>query len=734
MDRNPIFVLNTGNGNAPSNSGTTMKLRIRWKFFFVLLAFSLIPLFVFRGVMSRVSLRVLDSVSSRTHAELLDIMTGEMERMTVTYATLVEERAMSVGLVARILAQQAEKALALPDANAEQPVFARDFDMGRNLPEDTAPRSPYYRQTMMGKTRPLPVSMTHPAFFLPGASRTQDGEDRKIRELVQIGPVMADLYQGLEGAAYWLHVSLNNGLHMVYPGHGGIPMMFDPRDQEWFRRVRKSKTLTWTMPLVDPTLRSGVGTVSYPILDRDGNFLGAAGVDIPISAALMDMSQHSEWERNLDHLMVLQSENPATEAPGLSILAQQEYESGSHHWRMEFSPEWLGFDQPGELRQLITAMGERSQGHMALSYKGKPSICAFATADHNVAFLVIAPETTVNALPDEIVTAMDTLFIEMRNLSAAVVGSMLAFAALLAWFGTRRVTSTLLSLVDMAQKLSAGDFDARLDTRTGDERDILISALNRMGPKLRDQVRLRRNMELAEEVQRLLLPSAEPVAEGYDIAGGISYCDRTGGDYYDFIPLETGDGSSALGVVLGDVAGHDTASALLMATARGQLHTLAGLDMNPAERMGTINDSLARDLDGTGRFLTLFYLRLKSGSPRIRWVRAGHDPAFVYMPDSDSFDELGGDGLPLGVLAGTQYEERERDLPEGALVVMATDGVWEARNNSGHMFGKERTLAIIRENAHKHAEGVKSAIMNAVAAFADGRQDDDIAVVVIKKI
>ncbi|NCC46466.1 MAG: serine/threonine protein phosphatase, partial [Bacteroidia bacterium] len=86
-------------------------------------------------------------------------------------------------------------------------------------------------------------------------------------------------------------------------------------------------------------------------------------------------------------------------------------------------------------------------------------------------------------------------------------------------------------------------------------------------------------------------------------------------------------------------------SALVMATARGQLHSLAGVPMAAEERIRAVNNVLSRDLDGTGRFLTLFYLHLTGGSGRVRWVRAGHDPAVRFDPATGTFGELGGSGL-----------------------------------------------------------------------------------------
>ena len=244
---------------------------------------------------------------------------------------------------------------------------------------------------------------------------------------------------------------------------------------------------------------------------------------------------------------------------------------------------------------------------------------------------------------------------------------------------------------------------------------------------------LRRDLELAQEVQNLLLPRHAPDLEGWDISGGIAFCDQTGGDYYDFIPVHdpAGDG---LAVVLGDVSGHGVSSALVMATARGQLHALAGAPFTAGERLQAVNQVLSHDLDGTGRFLTLFSLRLTANVGEVCWVRAGHDPAVRYNPATGEFGELAGEGLPLGVMEEAEYPTNRAVIEPDEVLVMATDGVWEARDGSGEMFGKQRMLAIIGENAHKSAQDIRRAIMDAVEVFQENGQNDDIAVVAVKRL
>ena len=217
--------------------------------------------------------------------------------------------------------------------------------------------------------------------------------------------------------------------------------------------------------------------------------------------------------------------------------------------------------------------------------------------------MLFRSERVVSQLPDEVSASLTALFTEMRDIAAIISGVMLIVTGLIAWFGSKAVTKPLLVMADAARRLANGDFSARMTIRTGDERDIFIDSFNEMGPKLKELMLISKDLELAQEVQRLLLPRTKPQLAGYDISGGIAYCDQTGGDYYDFIEVNC-ESSCALGVVLGDVSGHGVPSALVMATARAQLHSLSKVTMAPEDRIAAINTFLSNDLDGTGRFLT----------------------------------------------------------------------------------------------------------------------------------
>jgi serine phosphatase RsbU (regulator of sigma subunit) len=239
-------------------------------------------------------------------------------------------------------------------------------------------------------------------------------------------------------------------------------------------------------------------------------------------------------------------------------------------------------------------------------------------------------------------------------------------------------------------------------------------------------------LNIAQEVQQNLLPAGPPEEKRLDIAGMTLYCDETGGDYYDYIAMSS-LGPDTWALVVGDVSGHGIASALLMAGVRAYIRGRAGQPGSAAEIITDVNRLVSADTTNTCQFMTLFFLVVDARAGRMTWVNAGHDPALIYDPHADRFEEVLGRGTPLGVMADCRYTDKGAALEPGQIVVLTTDGVFEAHNENGDMFGKERSKEVIRQNAGLNAEGILKAVVEAVRSFrGDAAQNDDITLVVAK--
>jgi sigma-B regulation protein RsbU (phosphoserine phosphatase) len=248
-----------------------------------------------------------------------------------------------------------------------------------------------------------------------------------------------------------------------------------------------------------------------------------------------------------------------------------------------------------------------------------------------------------------------------------------------------------------------------------------------------DMTEHKKALALAGEVQKSLLPQSKPNVHGLDIAGRNVSCDEIGGDYFDFLwRREKPDGPFT--VAVGDITGHGVDSALLMTSARAFLRMRASQPGTMSEIITAMNLHLTRDVLETGRFMTLFYLTVDLQKDHIDWVRAGHDPAILYDPQQDAFVELKGSGVALGVNEAFKYaENRHEGLTNGQIIAIGTDGIWEAFNKKGKMFGKKRFKDIIRQNAAAGADDILNAVYNEINQFIEGQKtEDDITLVIVK--
>jgi sigma-B regulation protein RsbU (phosphoserine phosphatase) len=153
-----------------------------------------------------------------------------------------------------------------------------------------------------------------------------------------------------------------------------------------------------------------------------------------------------------------------------------------------------------------------------------------------------------------------------------------------------------------------------------------------------------------------------------------------------------------------------------------------------ADIVTEMNRHLARDVLEMGRFMTLFYLLVDPRRHCLEWVRAGHDPALLYDPAADRFEELKGSGLALGVDPEMRFHQYQREgLAKGQVIAIGTDGIWEAFNQAGDMFGKQRFREVVRRHARGTATQILNAVFDALEQFTLGqKRADDITLVVVK--
>jgi sigma-B regulation protein RsbU (phosphoserine phosphatase) len=700
-------------------------MKLRWKHFLVLLAASLVPLLAVTWITQNASRRLGKTISERAQNTLTDTVRQEMVRATRSYATLSLLGGFACEQSIQRLAAQAELALALPPPPDTRLYYVADFDDPRSAPKDMAPSTNHPIHSEGRVVSHKHISREHPNFLLaPGTMKGDVAKD--IARFTRLSSTLKSLGHEHGEGLIWAYVSLESGVHISYPGHGGYPTGYDPRKRSWYMNAKKSMTLTW-IPMVDATTRQLTLTVSMPFRRPDGSMAGVAGMDIKIAHALVESETTSRWSQKMSSFIVGTEKNPSSEKRKIWVISPQEKTAPP-----ESNPGGEIYRQSPEIEELFHRIKNKKSGYLDMPCKGVDSLWAYAAMFADQYFVIVVPKSEIMTLPEEVGQMFVGYSKHQRAIAGVAVVLALFFVGIVAFFTSRLSTGRILTIIDAWKRLANGDFSVRLKANIKDERAQLIHAFNEIVPKIEEHMRMSRALGLAQEVQQSLLPQSDPSLPGFDIAGASIYCDETGGDYYDFIETNR-DGQVGLAVVVGDVSGHGVSSALLMATARALIMLRASMPGDAAGIITDVNRHLSLDTAQTGNFMTFFYCELTERETEVRWVRAGHEPALVYDPSMDAFDELKGQGVPLGFDDSIEYDSFQCRIEPGQVIVIGTDGIWEMHNNTGEMFGKETLMEIIRNNHTASARQIVDTVTEALEQFrGDEAPEDDITLVVIK--
>jgi len=242
------------------------------------------------------------------------------------------------------------------------------------------------------------------------------------------------------------------------------------------------------------------------------------------------------------------------------------------------------------------------------------------------------------------------------------------------------------------------------------------------------QERLKRELQLAMEIQQRFQPTTSPQVAGYEFQGISFPCYEIGGDYYDFIPRADG----RLVIALGDVSGKGTAAALLMSSLHAAIHAQTGSHDSLVETISAVNNYLAANIP-PNRFVTLFYAELDPESGALSFLNAGHNPPLI-VHAAGTVEQLAAGGLPLGIRTNADYREGRTQLQLGDVLVIYSDGVTEAASPSGEEFGPTRLYEVVQRNVDASAAGIRDRIESALTKFSQGTQAaDDITLVIVKR-
>ena len=461
-----------------------------------------------------------------------------------------------------------------------------------------------------------------------------------------------------------------------------------PKYDEWV----KNRTISWVSEFID-TNNEAVGNIE---------------VIISFDTLLDHVVNASWWKTNKAFLLDGSNNVLITTGGGFDL---------------EDAFPMRSYGSVNELEQNTVEAMEKSSSGTVLGAGSPPNeISGFYRLDEVPWTLVVtAPGNTVLA---PIITFRTYYMIAL----AFCIGIILIFIRT----SVNRVTESIKQVSLASNDLARGRFGPPLRVMSRDEIGELTENFNKMTRQLKHRLELKKNIDLAGEVQQSLLPKRGLTAHGIEIYGRTIYCDETGGDYFDI--LETDHDHDRIGIVVGDVVGHGVGAALLMTTVRALMRSSFKQSNSPAQMMNNVNQLLYKDTRTSGSFVTLFYLEVNRTTKSLQWIRAGHDPAFVVNCQTGQISELKGTGIALGVDPEYDYLSTEIELDSTPhLVLICSDGIFEATGEAGLQFGRERIFQIIPDLIDLPPEKAVTALIEKTQQFVqNGPLDDDLTVAMLK--
>jgi serine phosphatase RsbU (regulator of sigma subunit) len=333
-----------------------------------------------------------------------------------------------------------------------------------------------------------------------------------------------------------------------------------------------------------------------------------------------------------------------------------------------------------------------------------------------------------------------TLFVEGLLILAILFLIIQASAFIVGIFFARQITSSVHDLFAGTERIQEGDFAHPIPIRTQDQLGELADSFNRMSASIqrllrveRDKQRLDDELRIARDIQQSLLPVGAPDVAGLDVAALCVPAREVGGDYYDFFLL----GPRQLGVLMADVSGKGTSAALYMAEVKGLMLSLTQSVRSPRQLLIDANRLLSAHLDNRS-FVTMSYAIIDLEARTLTCARAGHTPLLVVSQGASHL--VSPDGMVVGLrLPGSDtrfeelLEEHTRPIHPGDVMVLFTDGITEAMNPDGDLFGDAALAATLAVDPRATAAELRDRVVGDVRAFAGSAdQHDDMTIVVLK--
>ena len=529
---------------------------------------------------------------------------------------------------------------------------------------------------------------------------------------------------------------LENGATSIYPYDSRLNDIehFDARQQKWYQMAVNSNELEFAEPSGDLFTDEPVIYAAYAVRDESGKIIGVTTMEMAVAGIFEGFDVNPMWANNSEKAIIAIRQDKETQKEQLTVITANNNSTVKGWQDLSTIEEQFGIEQE-VCKRIHEDIKSGRSGIERAKHKDKDSIWIYHPgAKKDSAVLLIIPYENIIDAADAVQKEIFQKTAQSFSVAGGTVFIALMAAFIIAVKRAKAITHPVQTIADAGIKLRNGNFDIQVNINTGDELEQLGEIFNQIGPHLKERQTMRQNLELAQTIQKNLLPAECPEVSGYDIGGLCSYCDETGGDYYDYV--KANDDSGRMLLALGDVTGHGIPAALLMVSARSLIRSLTSYCCSDLSNLlSSFNKHFLSDTDGL-RFMTMFMCVLNPDNSDIYWAAGGHDPAIIYQPTTDSFLELKNTGMLLGVTEEAEYQTGGPvKLASGDVMLIGTDGIWEAHNDYGEMFGKDRLNAAIKQYKDLPAQEIANNILSDVEVFYDNHpRMDDITMIVVKRL
>ncbi|UCB46788.1 MAG: SpoIIE family protein phosphatase [Spirochaetota bacterium] len=343
------------------------------------------------------------------------------------------------------------------------------------------------------------------------------------------------------------------------------------------------------------------------------------------------------------------------------------------------------------------------------------------------------PEDKFAEVNDLVTQRLRVAFIALFFWSTTIVGVFVLGSTFISPIRKLAEQISSISLTGQATELRLATRNPEV-SRIGEAFNEIMRNLRITQGQLTDQTRLRRELQLAQEIQNALLPKSVPKLEGFELDAAYRAALEVGGDYYDFFEVD----ENAIGIVVADVSGKGIGSSMVMTMIRTSMRLEARGNKRASDVVNKVNRVAMGDIK-KGMYVTMFYVILDSKKRMVSYASAGHNPMLLYRGDAKSVSFLNPGGIAVGIDLGHPDEfkklitSEKLRLKKGDMLLIYTDGITEAMNEKRAQFGEQRLIDLIYKYNHLPASEFKQKLNDEIATFTKGYpQSDDITFVVVK--